>query len=106
MPCYSCKHSLPTLHIVLSRRCAVAFRAASQYDSVAVGCRNRFKRRLYGVYFTASGAYDIKLSPSTSAMKQYRSRRWRTLATTHCITGNVLQTKVDAECDKLATELS
>ena len=24
----------------------------------------------------------------------------------HCITANVLQTKVDAQCDKLATELS
>jgi len=25
---------------------------------------------------------------------------------TRCITANVLQTKVDAQCDKLATELS
>ena len=30
---------------------------------------------------------------------------WRTRAT-RCITANVLQTKVDAQCDKLATELS
>jgi len=33
------------------------------------------------------------------------SCRWRTRAT-RCITANVLQTKVDAQCDKLATELS
>jgi len=31
--------------------------------------------------------------------------RWRTRAT-RCTTANVLQTKVDAQCDKLATELS
>jgi len=33
------------------------------------------------------------------------SCRWRIRAT-RCITVNVLQTKVDAQCDKLATELS
>jgi len=33
------------------------------------------------------------------------SCRWRTRAT-RCITANVLQTKVDVQCDKLATELS
>ena len=33
------------------------------------------------------------------------SCRWRTRAT-QCITANVLQTKVDAHCDKLGTELS
>jgi len=33
------------------------------------------------------------------------SCRWRTRAT-RCITSNVLQTKVDAQFDKLATELS
>jgi len=33
------------------------------------------------------------------------SYRWQTRAT-RCITANVLQTQVDAQCDKLATELS
>ena len=33
------------------------------------------------------------------------SCRWRTRAT-RCIPANLLQTKVDAQCDKLATELS
>jgi len=38
------------------------------------------------------------------AVNQQVSSCWRTRAT-RCITANVLQTKVDAQCDKLATEL-
>jgi len=44
-------------------------------------------------------AYETDLIISISC------RPWRTRAT-RCITAKVLQTKVDAQCDKLATELS
>jgi len=49
--------------------------------------------------------YGICITTTLMHMPTSISCRWWTHAT-HCIMVNVLQTKVDAQCDKLATELN
>jgi len=41
----------------------------------------------------------------TDSVKQISAVADESARATHCVTANVLQTKVDAQCDKLATEL-
>jgi len=50
-------------------------------------------------------AEDIFKFTNDNKNRTSNSRQWRTHVT-HCITANVLQTKLDAQCDKLATKLS
>jgi len=54
------------------------------------------ERRLFYKFIAESASDRILTSISC---------RWQTCAM-HCVRANVLQTKVDAQCDKLATELS
>jgi len=58
-----------------------------------------------GGYVADDDKYLDKGKTTVHYDKTSISCRWRTRAT-RCITSNVLQTKVDAQCDKLATELS
>ena len=53
--------------------------------------------------------YDSQDSASIAASRgknRQAYQLWLATSATRCITANVLQTKLDAQCDKLATELS
>ena len=49
--------------------------------------------------------YGMKQQQSHSSKLKINCDKYQ-LSLMHCITANVLQTKVDAQCDKLATELT
>jgi len=100
----------------------------TRYNRLSIRLYNRFDNRLYRVNGASKWSIctrqDLAREHSTASLIMLPLRstfaksvtvsvalstsiicRWKTLATRY-ITANMLQTMVDAQCDKLATELS
>ena len=80
--------------------------AALLHGTLVVDVSQTLRHWTEGASYILQGGHHVRHWPTFPVTNSTSiSCRWRTRAT-RCITANVLQIKVDAQCNKLATELA